>query len=202
MFYYGTHNSGTAGPLVWWQWIFTWIFQLVSKCQNLSIKEQLEKGVKVFNLQIVWYNGAWHFSHGLCVYKEKLKDAISLMNDYSTENNRIYFQLYLDKNFFLGQNKDRFYELVEELSIVCSPVQKVIMLTAWIEGTEEYVYSSGVDIKLVEKYWTLSWGKMYGKEWIDKLPLPYRHAKIYNSKYKSEYKDKVDYLMLDFFEIS
>ena len=202
MFYYGTHNSGTAGPLVWWQWIFTWFFQLVSQCQNLSIKEQLDKGVKVFNLQVVWYNGDWHFSHGLCVYKEKLKDAISLMNDYSTENNRIYFQLYLDKNFFLGQNKDKFHDLVNELIYICGPLQKVILLNAWIEGSDIRPYSSGISLNLVEKYWTKSWAKNNSKTWVDKLPLPKRHAEIYNSKYKSEYKDKVDYLMLDFFEIN
>lgn len=200
MFYYGTHNSGTAGPLVWWQWIFTWIFQLVSQCQNLSIKEQLERGVKVFNLQVVWYNGEWHFSHGLCVYKEKLKDAISLMNDYATEDTRIYFQLYLDKNFFLGQNEDRFYDLIEELMVPCSPTQKVVLLNAWIEG-KIHVYNSGVNIGLIEKYWTLSWSKFNSKSWIDRLPLPKRHAKIYNSQYKLEYKDKAKYLMLDFFEL-
>jgi hypothetical protein len=200
MFYYGTHNSGTAGPLVWWQWIFTWIFQLVSKCQDLSIKEQLDRGVKVFNLQVVWYKGEWHFSHGLCVYKEKLKDAISLMNDYATEETRIYFQLYLDKNFFLGQNEDRFYDLIEELIVPCGPTQKVVLLNAWIEG-KIHIYNSGINIGLIEKYWTLSWSKFNSKSWIDRLPLPKRHAKIYNSQYKSEYKDKAKYLMLDFFEL-
>lgn len=199
--FYGTHNSGTAGPLVWWQWIFTWAFQLVSKCQNLSIKEQLERGVKVFNLQVVWYKGDWHFSHGLCVYREKLSDAINLMNDYATKDTRVYFQLYLDKNFFLGQNKDKFYDLVEDLAIVCSPMQKVIMLKAWIEGSEKHPYDSGINLNIIERYWTMSWSKINGTSFIDKLPLPKRHARIFNSEYKSVYKDKADYLMLDFFEI-
>lgn len=202
MFSFGTHNSGTAGPLVWWQWIFTWIFQLVSQCQDLSIKEQLDKGVKVFNFQVTYYMGEWHFSHGLCVYKEKLKDAIDLLYEHATEENPIYFQLYLDKNFFLGQNKEKFRELVlEELQFTCGKKLPVKMLNAWIEGTDEYPYKSGIKIDLIEKYWTMTWGKNYGKNWIDRLPLPKRHAKKYNSQYKSDCKDKCKYLMLDFFEL-
>jgi hypothetical protein len=50
-----------------------------------------------------------------------------------------------------------------------------------------------------EHYWTLSWGKMYGKNWKDKLPLPKRHAKKFNAKYKSECKK--EYLMLDYYEL-
>ena len=199
MFYFGTHNSGTAGPLVWWQWIFTWVFQLVSQCQDLSIVEQLEKGVKVFNLQVTWYNGNWHFSHGLCIYKEKLKDALFAMNDCATEENPIYFQIYLDNNFFLGQNKEKFRDLVEELKKYHGKDQKVKMLAAWIEGSNEYPYSSGIKIDLEEHYWTMTWGQKCGESWIDRLPLPKRHSKKYNTKYKKENKSK--YLMLDFFEI-
>jgi hypothetical protein len=39
---------------------------------------------------------------------------------------------------------------------------------------------------------------MYGKSWIDKLPLPKRHAKKYNKKYKE--RCVKNYLMLDFYE--
>lgn len=202
MLYFGTHNSGTAGPLVWWQWIFTWIFQLVSQCQDLTIKEQLDSGVKVFNFQVTYYKGEWHFSHGLCIYKEKLSDAINLLHEYATEDNPIYFQLYLDKNFFLGQNKEEFeFYVLSELQHICGKDKPIKMLNAWIEGTNTYPYKSGLKINLVEKYWTKTWGDNYGESWIDKLPLPKRHAKKYNSTYKKEYKEKAKYLMLDFFEL-
>ena len=52
-------------------------------------------------------------------------------------------------------------------------------------------------MSLEEHYWTLAWGKMYGKTWKDKLPLPRRHAKKHNAKYKRECKK--EYLMLDFY---
>ncbi len=202
MLYLGTHNSGTAGPLVWWQWIFTPIFQLVSKCQNLTISEQLDMGVKVFNLQVTLYCGEWHFSHGLCIYKEKLEDALLEMKKYASSDEPIYIQLYLDKNFFLGQNKERFRHLVLELNDWTKD-KEIYILSTWIEGTDEHILSD-TKIKLTEKYWTMSWAKTFGKTWVDKLPLPKRHAKKYNGDYKYKYdnwSDDREYLMLDFVEI-
>lgn len=198
MLFYGTHNSGTSGKLVWWQWIFTPIFQLFSKCQDKSIKEQLKMGVKLFNLQVTWYNGDWHFSHGLCIYEEKLMDALKLMSDCATPEIPIYYQLYLDKNFFLSQKKEKFRELCNELSPVGN---KVILLNSWIEGTDEYPYKSGIKLNSAEHYWTMSWAKNSAKTWVDRLPLPKRHAELYNTEYKKKYKDMDIYLMLDFFEL-
>ena len=44
----------------------------------------------------------------------------------------------------------------------------------------------------------MGWAKANAKSWIDYLPLPKRHAKVYNKKYIEE--NKADYLMLDFVE--
>ena len=75
----------------------------------------------------------------------------------------------------------------------------VYMLYAYIEGTNEYPYRSNINLNVSEHYWTISWADVNAKSWIDKIPLPKRHAKIYNEKYKEE--NKSDYLMLDFVEI-
>lgn len=39
----------------------------------------------------------------------------------------------------------------------------------------------------------------YGKTWLDKIPLPRRHAKKHNEKYKRECR--TEYLMLDYYEL-
>ena len=199
----GTHNSGTSGSLVWWQWLFTPIFQLVSKCQKLDIVEQVLRGVRVFNFQVTYYKGEWHFSHGLCIYREKLKSALKIFKRVKKLlpgdcKEPYYIQLYLDKNFFLGQNRSKFDSLVREL-LDHQKDGNYILLTAWVEGDKEYFYKSSTKINLVEKYWTTSWAKQYGKSWVDYLPLPKRHAKKYNKQYLEEYKDS-DFLMLDFID--
>ena len=195
--YLGTHNSGTFSKLVWWQRPFGFLLNLFSRCQTLSIKEQLEKNVRVFNLQVAFYKGEWVFSHGLCIYKEKLFDAIEVMREYSEKNNcDIYYQLYLDKNFLIGQNETEFEILVNLLKSY-SKKNRVLMLSNLVEGKGKSECINRIDLE--EHYWTLSWAKANKQNWFNFLPLLKRHAKKYNKKYIQECKH--EYLMLDYIEI-
>lgn len=195
--YLGTHNSGTSSKLVWWQRPFSWLIHLTSRCQTLSIEEQLENNVRFFNLQVTYYKGQWVFSHGMSIYTEKLLDAIDLMKKYATKDCPVYYQLFLDKNFLLGQNVDEFEKLVGHLLATSNNVK---MRYAYIEGTKQYSYINSKDtVNCSEHYWTMSWAKTNAKSWIDYIPLPKRHAKKYNKEYIEQ--NKSDYLMLDFIEI-
>lgn len=194
---FGTHNSGTGEKLVWWQRPFSFLLHLTSRCQSQTIDEQLKHGVKLFNFQITYYKNEWRFSHGLCIYDINVEDVLKKLKKFSKLNKPIYYQLHLDKNFLLGQNVEEFKKLVNRLK----KQSGAHMLYAFIEGTNEYIYNSNSDIELdiSEHYWSSYWGKYYGKSIIDRLPLPKRHAKKYNKKYKEE--NEFEYLMLDFYEI-
>lgn len=194
----GTHNSATGGKLVWWQRPFAWLLNLTGRCQKRSIEQQLDDGVKLFNLQVTYYNGEWHFSHGLSIYKEKLIETLAKIRAVASKREPVYFQLYLDRNFFCGQDKERFRKLVEDIkNYYCAP--HFVMLSAWIENSSEYPYKSRKKIDMREHYWTLSWGKTFGKSFLDMMPLPLRHARLFNREYKKNCTS--DYLMLDFYEI-
>lgn len=194
---YGTHNSGTCYNLVWWERILAWPLHTTSRCQKRTIAQQLEDGIKVFNLQITKYRNKWVYSHGLCVYDKEIKEDIALFHKYATPDHPIYVTIYLDKNFLTGQDIEGFKDLIQEL-VDNWKDSNVILLNAWIEGTNDYIYESDTYIDLVEHYWTIIWGKQSSK-WIDKIPLPKRHAKKYNKVYKESNTHK--YLMLDFYEI-
>ena len=193
----GTHNSATGGQLLWWLRPLAWLINPTSKCQDKTIQEQLMDGVKVFNHQVAYIGGKWRFSHGLALYKEDVIETLAMMKACATKEEPIYFQLYLDKSFWCKQDIEGFDDLVnfvkEEL---CS--EDFVMLSAWVEGSRiSYGSSSNKSISLEEHYWTTAWAK--GKSWVDKIPLPKRHAKKYNAKYKSECKS--EYLMLDYYEL-
>lgn len=196
----GTHNSATGGQLLTWLRPLAWVINPTSKCQDRTIQEQLADGVKVFNLQVAFVNGKWRFTHGLAIYKEDVFEALERMWLYSRKDEPIYFQLYLDKCFWCKQDEIKFIELIAQIRNEFLD-DKLMMFDPWIEGTNEHFRMGNVLDKtsLEEHYWTLAWGKMYGKTWKDKLPLPKRHAKKYNAKYKKECKKK--YLMLDFYEL-
>ena len=195
---YGTHNSATGGRLVWWLRPLARIINTTSRCQTKSIAQQLEDGVRLFNLQVTKYNGEWVFSHGTAIYKEELISTLSLMLRYATHEKPIYFQLVLDDNFLTGQPCEEFRELVE-LIVEDLKGESLKMLYAWIEGSKEYPYKSDIRLSCEEHYWTLSWAKKYAKSLLDWLPLPKRHAKRYNREYKANCKS--EYLMLDFYEL-
>ena len=194
----GTHNSGTGGKLVWWQRPFAPILNLTSRCQEKSIAEQIMDGVKVFNLQVTYYNKEWHFSHGLCIYKERLFQALGRMRAAASRREPVYFQLYLDKNFFCKQNEEKFQKLVKDIKdYYCTPY--FVMLTAWVEGSKKYLHKARTKIEKSEQYWTKEWSRKFSNSFIDRLPLPYRHAKKYNTFYRRDCDCK--YLMLDFYNV-
>ena len=195
---YGTHNSATGGQLVWWLRPLAWLVNATSKCQTKSIAEQLEDGVRLFNLQVTKYNGEWVFSHGTAIYKEELFSTLALMLHYATQEKPIYFQLVLDNNWFTGQPEEEFRELVE-LIVDDLKAANLKMLYAWIEGSGEYPYKSGIQLSYNENYWTFDWAKNYAKNLLDWLPLPKRHAKKHNREYKANCKS--EFLMLDYYEL-
>ncbi|MBO7193726.1 MAG: hypothetical protein J6V47_05515 [Bacteroidaceae bacterium] len=193
----GTHNSATGGRLVWWLHPISWVINPTSKCQDKSIDEQLEDGVKLFNLQVAYIGGKWRFTHGLAVYKEDVFETLAMMKACATKEEPIYFQLYLDKCFWCKRDEVAFIELAATIKAELLKDGIFMMFDPWIECTREYLKIGNVleKISLEEHYWTTAWSK--DKSWIDKIPLPKRHAKMFNAKYKSECKS--EYLMLDFY---
>ena len=197
----GTHNSATGGQLLWWLRPLAWVINPTSKCQDRTIQEQLQDGVKVFNLQVAHVNGKWRFSHGLAIYKEDVFETLAMIKACATKEEPIYFQLYLDKCFWCQKDEVAFIKLCFLIIKEYLEDEVFMMFAPWVEGTNEHFRVGNVlkKISLSEHYWTMGWGKMYGKTWKDKLPLPKRHAKKFNKEYKDKCKSK--YLMLDFYEL-
>lgn len=193
---FGTHNSATGGQLLWWLRPLAWVINPTSKCQNRTIQEQLQDGVKLFNLQVAYVNGKWRFSHGLAIYKEDVMLTIRQLRAWATRHEPIYIQLYLDKCFWGRQSVNEFEKLVEYIKwTFCD--EKFYLLPPWIEGTDITYKGSDCNLSWEEHYWTLSWAKKNAEEWMDYLPLPKRHARKFNAQYKSECKS--GYLMLDYY---
>lgn len=198
---FGTHNSGTSSKLVWWQRLFAPILHLTSRCQSRTISEQINDGVVLYNFQVCYYHNDWHFSHGMCIYVDKLFDAIHMIQDELKRDGskKIYIQLSLDNNFLLGQNIDEYKELVNLLITEYSN-DRLIFMSCIIEKGDVLYNNPKHGLKYVEHYWTMGWAKINGKTWLDKLPLPKHHAKKYNKVYINECKKK-DVLMLDFYDM-
>lgn len=195
---FGTHNSATGGKLLKWLRPFAWVINPTSKCQDKSIDEQLNDGVKLFNLQVAYNGEKWYFSHGLALYEEDVIETIAKMKACATAKEPIYFQLYLDKSIWLTQDEAAFVQLVKELHRAFVD-DKLVMLSAWVEGTNYYPHRYARCISIQERYWTATWARINATSWLDKLPLPRYHARKFNARYKAECK--TEYLMLDYYSL-
>ncbi len=62
----GAHNTMSyLPPKRWWMWPLL----VFARCQRKSLAEQIEAGVRVFDLRVYRDNGHWCFAHGLVKFK-------------------------------------------------------------------------------------------------------------------------------------
>ena len=193
----GTHNSATGGRLIWWLRPLAWVINPTSKCQDRSIVEQLEDGVKFFNLQVSLIGGKWRFTHGMGVYEEDVLKTLKLIRLCATPEKPIFFQLYLDNCFWCKKSIRRFIDLVDIVKDRYCNVS-FVMHEAWVQNTDIYLHRSANNISIEEHYWSLGWAKTT-KKWYNFIPLPKRHAKKYNKVYKGN--NQAEFLMLDYYEL-
>lgn len=75
----GTHNSMTyLKPKHWWMRLFNFI----SKCQNMTLEEQYDFGVRSFDLRISYdKNGIPVFKHGIMKYKGDVLHYLKWLNE-------------------------------------------------------------------------------------------------------------------------
>lgn len=73
----GSHNSMSYLPPKRRFWR---LFTPFWRCQNKTIKEQIDAGVELFDLRVVWDKklGCWQFAHGLVQFGWKKGDPLSV----------------------------------------------------------------------------------------------------------------------------
>jgi ABC-type amino acid transport substrate-binding protein len=129
---YGTHNSATGGQLVWWLRPLAWLVILTSKCQTKSIAEQLEDGVRLFNLQVTKYNGEWVFSHGTAIYKEETP-TVSIELPNLADNTAGTLNVYTESGFapyeFVNDNNEVIGVDMYLMSLVCEELNMQLKIT-------------------------------------------------------------------------
>lgn len=180
----GSHNSLTSYPLLGWQKYFSWIINLVSRCQTKTIGEQLESNVRWFNLQVSLKDGIWIGSHGFAWYNVNLIRILDLLNEY---NDKIYVQLYLDKHFGNKVSEDDFTKLIWFCK---TKYTNIVFQRIWNEQDNKLIIEKPINGE--EKYWTTTWAK----HWWQYIPIP----RLWNKFYKNKEFSKTDkeYLMNDF----
>ena len=93
---YASHNSLTAYPVKRW---YMKLLQPFSRCQEKGIDEQINAGVKFFDIRLRIKNGKYVVCHGLVEYDINVLTAIKIL-----ECANVYYRIVLENK--LGYRGD------------------------------------------------------------------------------------------------
>ena len=177
----------------------TWMrmTKFAAKCQNLTIKEQYDLGVRCFDLRVRFDDlGQAYVCHGLIEYETRFWDDLSMLNQLSKEGDEIYIRVMLEdlKNTEDKESQFFFYEKF------CDCIEHVYAnLKFWggwckYEWRDKWCYHFKTkEPKVIELYSSVT-GTV-----LDDL-YPYYYAKR-NNKINRKRDMDCDFLMIDFIEI-
>lgn len=211
---YGTHNSlSYLKPRQWWLRPLAWI----ARCQDMTIEEQLQYGVRYFDIRVKFRNNIAISGHGLMDYDipvyTVLRDINKTPVSPTSSNTPITARLVLEDR---KGNSDRFREFVSncqarfpDLRIIGgwrkSPFEQIV--PGMDADTAKHQYSQYQD------YNAPSWGVCFAdllngdeKPLFRKLkalrfPYPLYWAKRQNARIKAEPWKLWDTVVMDFINI-
>lgn len=177
----GTHNSITyLEPQKW----YMKPFQFIAKCQNKTIEEQYNSGVRLFDIRVSFTDeGLLEFRHGLMKYKGNVYDIFNKINSFEES---CYVRLWLEIT------KEDIYQ-EGSFKRVCKLVEEKYPNIKFFDGKRKFDQRTIYQFKY-SKPLTKEVYASYQLPKIDDL-WPWLYAKIHNKKAKAE---EDEYLMLDF----
>lgn len=104
---YASHNSLTAYSEKRW---YMKILRPFSRCQKKSIDEQINAGVKFFDIRLRIKNGKYVVCHGLVEYNINALTAIRIL-----EYSNVYYRIVLENKLGYKGNSNRIYKELELL---------------------------------------------------------------------------------------
>lgn len=184
---YGLHNAMTAFP-VRGNKLFGWLFNLFSKCQDITCYE--DKNIVVYDLQIaphsIWSIPCWIGSHGLVWYDISIRGVLAKIMNLSKEyRTKIYVRVTYDWHYGHKRDEEGFKDIVDSIKQLLKDTD-VVLYEAWIENPKgnRCIYQGDDKPDMYEGYWTFRWAREQVKiDWHKfylLLPLP----RLWNNLYK------------------
>ena len=167
-----SHNSLSYYPPQWWVIPFNWM----AKCQSLTIEQQYEKGVRLFDIRIKIVDDKVCSGHGVATYKVDFDAIFDFLNKEGICTVRIILE---------SGNDDIFRRYVGYL-------MKAYQNIEYAGGQRKRDWKKMVNLPepdLNHLYWK------HDRWW--KIPFPYWYAKKHN-KENQRYLNDVSWSIFDF----
>lgn len=174
-----THNSATGeyGTLL------SSLFSIFSKCQNKTLVEQYNIGVRYFDIRVRKTWRGWVCAHGLWVARKPLFDLLKTLND-AVQGDTCYITLMYEGKSTL--------EIMEELkNMVESICPNLTIVYVGAKKPSWTALKTYHHIQVVSKFKGLGFAT-----WHTYLPIPWLWKKIYFDKveFNEDYFIMVDFI--------
>ena len=189
-----SHNTFSyAEPLQWWLRPFAF----VARCQGRTLTEQVEAGIRVFDLRIRQdKNGQWIIAHNAFVYARGIKilHALEWLDEVARESDLPVYVRVLHE--VRNQRQARQSSSVA-FNALCDWMQHRYRHIMFFGGQrvmdwrQDYVFPTAGDIDYIERHASVRWPKLL--HW-----WPWLYARLHNDEIEKEYQDKPDVVFMDF----
>ena len=200
----GSHNTMTYLKPQWW----VRPFSFMAKCQNRSLKSQIQCGAELFDLRVVFEDGVPHFAHGVAIYRElDVYSTICMLELYSMihfHETGEYFYVRI-----INEHNEHFKEFVR----FCREIEHDFPHLRFFGGNNKKdwrtLYFFKNDLRVIDKYASCNHDrcKKDGHKEIEHKNntgsilddlCPRIYAWLFNKKWRNEYRGENVYLMQDF----
>lgn len=185
----GTHNSMSYLKPKYW---FMYPFRFIAKCQNMTIDEQLDAGIRMFDLRISYnIDLIPQFKHGLIAFRGNVESILNHLNNFKEP---IYVRFILEVN---STDQD-LYIKEKYFEIDCKRWEHIYPNLKFFCGRRKYdwkqLYKFKLDDLNIDQYVSSMQKIGIFKVW------PWLYAKLYNKKNIKETNDQ-KWSLFDFIEI-
>lgn len=172
-----SHNSLSYYPPQWWVIPFNWM----ARCQSLTIEQQYERGVRLFDIRLKWSkkHQDWISGHGIATYNVNIWQILSYLDFKQGCTVRIILEKGNELEFI--RDVKEFINVFPDIEFICGRKKK-----GWVKLLPELP-----ETDMNHLYWT------HERWW--KIPFPYLYAKKHN-KENQGYLNETVWSMFDFIE--
>lgn len=177
-----THNSGTGEPSK--NWLHK-LFTPFSKCQDKSIKEQLEAGVRYFDFRV---NKDLMLSHGLWTSKTSLDTALQILDSFPETT---YYRVVMERknaNHLLNTILDCTVKRYKNTKLT-EVIQKKPVWKTLIAYRDIPIKSGFISVPTPKEYFTLAY-----KAWKRYIPIPRILSKFAKREFNEQTFTMVDFI--------
>ena len=189
-----SHNTFSyAEPLQWWLRPFAF----VARCQSKTLQEQVEAGIRVFDLRIRQdKNGGWIIAHNAFIYVRGIKilHALEWLDEVARESD---LPVYVRVLHEVRNSRQARQSSSVAFNSLCDWLNRTYHHIMFFGGQrvmdwrQDYVFPTVGDIDYIERHASVRWPR-----WLHWWPWLYAH--LHNEEIEKEYQDKSDVVFMDF----